>query len=153
MGAGSNTGSVARSNGNRAKAGLLASIAILAILVIPGSTLAKGTSVTPWISLASVNGGSAAAAQPNLGSDVRFNSGYSTNTKNPWVSVSCYQGGTLVYGEGGSPTSDFVLGGAASAWLSAGGAATCRAELGDLYWKGGHQYYTYLAHTDFTAGS
>ena len=151
MGAGSKTGSVARTNGNRAKVGLLSSIAILAILAVPATVFARGTTVTPWISLASVNG--AAPTQPKLGSDVRFNAGYATSTKNPWVSVSCYQGTTLVYGEGNSPTADFTLGGYASVWLTVGGTATCTAELGDLYWKGGHEYYTYLAHTDFTAGS
>jgi hypothetical protein len=148
------TGSVAQKNGNRAKVGLVSSIAIVAILVIPATVLAKGggTSVTPWISLASVNGASAAAVQPTLGSNVKFASGYATSTKNPWVSLSCYQGSTLVYGEGGSPSADFVLGGGASLWLTTGGAASCRAELGDLYWKGGHEYYTYLANTVFTAG-
>jgi hypothetical protein len=153
MGAGSVTGSVARRAGYRAKVGLLSSLAIVAILVIPATVLARGgTSVTPWISLASVNGTAAASTQPKLGSDVKFAAGYSTSTKNPWVSVSCYQNDVLVYGEGNSPTSDFVLGGFGSVWTQVGGAASCSAELGDLYWKGGHEYYTYLARTYFTAG-
>jgi hypothetical protein len=155
MGAGSKTGSVARTNGNRAKVGLLSSIAILAILAVPASVFAGkggGTPAPAWISLASVKGVSAASTQPKLGSSVKFAAGYPSTTKNPWVSLTCYQGSTLVYGEGGSPTSDFVLGGGASTWLSTGGAAACTAELGDLYWKGGHEYYTHLADTSFTAG-
>ena len=119
----------------------------------PASALAKGTAAsTPWIALASVNGTSAASVQPTLGSSVKFNAGYPNTTKNPWVSLNCYQGGTLVYGEGGSPSSTFSLGGGSSVWLATGGAATCTAELGDLYWKGGHEYYTYLATTSFSAG-
>jgi len=154
MGAGSTTGSVARSNGNRAKVGLLSSLAIAAILVVPATALAAkggGTPAPAWIALATVSGQSVAAAQPTLGSAVKFNTGYASTTKNPWVSVTCYQGGDLVYAAGGVPSSDFVLGGSSSTWLAVGGAATCRAELGDLYWRGGHQYYTYLANTSFDA--
>ena len=136
------------------RATLLASAFVLA-LVVPASALAAkggGTTGPAWIALATVSGQSVAAAQPNLGNAVRFASGYATSTRNPWVSVTCYQNGVLVYGEGGKPSADFVLGGATSDWAATGGPASCRAELGDLYWKGGHQYYTYLAHTNFDAG-
>ena len=153
MTSGSDTESVARHN--RARIGLLSSLAIAAILVIPATAFAAkggGTPAPAWIALATVSGQSVAAAQPNLGSAVKFAAGYASSTKNPWVSVICYQGGALVYGDGGSPSADFVLGGASSQWVTNGGAATCRAELGDLYWKGGHQYYTYLANTSFDAG-
>ena len=136
---------------------LLVSAAVVLALAIPVSAFAAkggGTTSTPaWIALASSDGATLAAAQPRLGSAVKFSTGYATNTKNPWVSVMCYQDGSLVYGEGGKPSSDFVLGGATSDWAATGGAASCRAELGDLYWKGGQQYYTYLAHTNFEAGS
>ena len=135
---------------------IIAVVGVMALLAIPASTLAaKGggsTTVTPWIALATAGGGALAAAEPRLGSSVKFASGYSTNTKNPWVSLTCYQDGNVVYGQGGKPSADFSLGGASSVWLEVGGAATCRAELGDLYWKGGRQYYTYLAHTNFDAG-
>lgn len=155
MGAGSKTGSVARKNGNRAKVGLLSSLAIVAILAIPATALAAkggGSTGSPaWIALGSVNGTSAPSTRPMLGNSVTFAAGYPSTTKNPWVSVMCYQGSTLVYGEGGGPTAAFVLGGASSLWLSVGGSATCTAELGDLYWRGGHQYYTYLATTSFGA--
>jgi hypothetical protein len=136
------------------KVGLLASLVIVALIAVPASAFAGkggGSSTPSWIALSSV-GGAFAAAQPNLGSSVRFSSGYPTSTKNPWVSLTCKQGETMVYGEGGSPSSDFVLGGASSLWLEVGGAAACRAELGDLYWRGGHQYYTFLAVTNFDAG-
>ena len=56
-----------------------------------------------------------------------------------------------MWGQGGSPSAEFYLGGASSDWQRSGGAATCRAELGDLYWRGGRQYYDYLAHTNFEA--
>jgi hypothetical protein len=130
--------------------------ALVAMIGAPASAFAgkAGSSTPAWIALSTVSGQSlAAAAQPQLGSSVRFASGYATATKNPWVSLTCYQEGALVYGEGGKPDADFVLGGATSDWAATGGAATCRAELGDLYWRGGKQYYTYLAHTNFDAGS
>lgn len=139
----------------RAKVVAVAATLALAI-AIPATTFAGkgggGSTASPWISLAGASGQSLAAAQPRMGDSVRFNSGYPTTTKNPWVSLTCYQGSTLVYGQGGKPSADFSLGGASSVWLEVGGAATCRAELGDLYWRGGKQYYTYLAHTSFDAG-
>lgn len=135
----------------------LVGLAVLAALVIPMGTFAArggGTSVTPWIALGSVGDSSAlAASDPHLGSSVRFATGYPGNTRNPWVSLTCYQDSTLVYGEGGSPKNEFSLGGASSVWLANGGAATCKAELGDLYWRGGQQYYTYMAETWFDASA
>ena len=133
--------------------------ALVVMLAIPAAAFAgkgsAGSTSSPWIALAAVDGGTslAAAAQPKLGSSVKFATGYPTGTKNPWVSVMCYQDGALVYGEGGVPGHDLVLGGATSDWAATGGAASCRAELGDLYWRGGKQYYNYLAHTNFDAGS
>ena len=154
MGAGSNTGSVARHTSTR-KVGLLSTLAIVALIAVPATAFAGkgggGTSTPAWIALSGASG--ALAAGPGLGSSVRFDTGYSSNPRNPWVSVMCYQDGVLVYGEGGTPSHAFVLGGASSDWQRAGGAAACRAELGDLYWRGGQQYYTYLAHTNFDAGA
>ena len=124
-------------------------------IAIPATAFAGkggGSSTTPWISLATVSGQAVAAAQPRVGSAVKFATGYPTGTRNAWVSLTCYQGGSLVYGEGGVPSHEFVLGGASSDWAATGGAATCRAELGDLYFRGGKQYYNYLAHTNFDAG-
>jgi len=136
--------------------GALISTAIaVAMIALPAATLAKGGGAggtTPsWIALSSVNGTNAASTQPTLGSTVGFAAGYPSTTKNPWVSVMCYQGSTLVYGEGGTVGHQFQLGGATSDWVALGGSATCTAELGDLYWRGGHEYYTYLATTSFSA--
>jgi hypothetical protein len=139
-----------------AKATMVVAALALAVALPATAFAAKGggsTSTAAWISLATTDGAAVATSQPHLGADVRFASGYPTTTKNPWVSLSCYQGGVLVYGEGGSPTHDFVLGGASSDWAATGGAASCIAELGDLYWRGGKQYYTFLASTSFDAGS
>jgi hypothetical protein len=155
MGAGSTTGSIVHNSTPRAKVGLLSTLAIVALIAAPATAFAAkggGTSAPAWIALATVSGLPVAAAQPQLGSAVRFATGYASTTKNPWVSVTCYQGSTLVFGEGGKPSADFTLGGASSRWLETGGAASCRAELGDLYWRGGKQYYTYMAHTNFEAG-
>jgi hypothetical protein len=135
----------------------LLSAALVVALAIPAAALAAkgsgGAATTPWIALASVSNGALAAAGPRLGSSVKFSTGYPTGTKNAWVSLYCYQGATLVYAEGGAPSSDFVLGGGSSGWTAVGGAASCRAELGDLYWRGGKQYYTFLAQTWFDAGA
>ena len=135
----------------------LLSAALVVALAIPAAALAGkgsgGASATPFIALASVDNGALAAAAPRIGSSVKFSTGYPTGTKNPWVSLYCYQDGNIVYAEGGKPSADFVLGGASSAWVVVGGAASCRAELGDLYWRGGKQYYTSLAQTSFDAGA
>ena len=129
----------------------LALSAALPMTVLAGKGGRGGATTPAWITLASVSGASAASSQPRVGSAVKFATGYPTGTKNAWVSVTCYQDGALVYGEGGVPSHEFVLGGATSDWAATGGAATCRAELGDLYWRGGKQYYSYLAHTNFEA--
>lgn len=155
MVAGTPTASFERQPRRAARVALVAAAVALAVAIPATAFAGKGggsSTTTPWIALASVSGQSVAAAQPTVGASVRFASGYATSTKNPWVSLTCYQNGALVYGEGGAPSSDFVLGGATSDWAATGGAASCRAELGDLYWKGGKQFYTYLAHTTFEAG-
>lgn len=153
MQAGSTAATTRRLSGGWIRGALISTTIAAALLAVPASTLARGGGssggTTPWIALASVNG--AAAVYPTLGSMVGFSTGYPSTTKNPWVSLMCYEGSTLVYGEGGGPTHQFQLGGASSEWLAVGGTATCTAQLGDLYWKGGHEYYTYLATTSFGA--
>jgi hypothetical protein len=96
-------------------------------------------------------GAAPAASWPTMGSSVAFGATYPKGTKNAWVSLTCYQGTTMVYGEGGGADATFMLGGASSVWLSSPGPAVCTAELGDLYWRGGQEYYTYLASTSFDA--
>jgi hypothetical protein len=150
--AGPGTAPTGRSRGRIAGA-ILSTAVVAALVLAPASTLARGGSGTPapaWISLASVNG-SAASTRPMLGSTVAFATGYPSTTKNPWISLTCTENGTTVYVEGNSASGSFMLGGYSSVWLSVGGTATCTAELGDLYWKGGHEYYTYLATTSFSA--
>jgi hypothetical protein len=153
MQAGSSAASIERHSRGRIAGAILSAAVLAALIAAPAATLAakggSGGTTQSWIALSTVNG--AASVQPSLGSSVGFATGYPATTKNPWISVLCYQGGTVVYGEGGGPTHQFVLGGASSVWLTVGGSATCTAELGDLYWKGGHEYYNYLATTSFSA--
>lgn len=149
MDAGSAAATTRRRFGGRVSAAVLTTAMVVSLAVAPAA-FAKGSSGgTPWIALASVGG--AAPTHPMLGNMVAFAAGYPSATKNPWISLSCYQNSNLVYGEGGGPSHQFQLGGGSSVWLSVGGSANCTAELGDLYWKGGHEYYTYLATTSFGA--
>jgi len=134
---------------------VLVASALAFALAVPAATIAgKSTGGSaPFIALASVSDGALAAAQPKLGASVKFSTGYPTGTKNPWISLRCYQDGSLVYAQGGTPSETFTLGGGSSVWLDLGGSAACSAELGDLYWRGGKQYYTPLAQTGFDAGA
>lgn len=72
------------------------------------------------------------------GSDARYQGLISfevTGTEglnNPRIWVECYQDGVRVYGEGGSPSFTWKLGGDMSDWvLNGGGPADCTARL---YW-------------------
>jgi hypothetical protein len=94
---------------------------------------------------------SARIAAPSLGSSVSFTVTYPTSVKTPRVEVLCYQNGALVYGEAGSPGDTFVLGGGGSLWLTAGGSASCTANLYYFTWKAGQPATTYLASTSFDA--
>lgn len=129
---------------------LLAAITAAALtLSLTGPALASPPpAVTPTISINQ--------SPVSFGDSVTFATTIPKGTHNPWVSLSCYQivngVNTLVYGEGGSPDHVFVLGGASSAWIgNGGGPASCSAELGDLYWRGGQEFYTFLATTSFPA--
>ncbi len=106
---------------------------------------------------------SSATSQPRYQGSVAFNTTGANTLRNPRVWVACYQNGALVYGEGGSPTGTFKLGGDMSQWvLNGGGAADCTA---DLYYilnakrtsewngKGAQGGNVYLAHTLFAAAS
>jgi hypothetical protein len=155
MGAGIDTTSFERQP-RRARRAVIAAAAFALAIAIPTTAFAgKGgggaTTTASWIALASVDGAKTAAAQPSLGASVKFGSGYPSTTRNPWVSLTCWQGDALVSAAGGVPTAEFALGGSSSTWLSVGGGATCRADLGDLWWKGGKEYYTFLASTSFDA--
>lgn len=142
-----------RRRGGRVAGALISAAILFALVALPAGTFARGGasgSSGAFIALSTI-GGSAATTKPMLGNSVGFATGYPSGTKNPWISLTCTENGATVYGEGGGPTHQFVLGGASSNWWTVGGTASCTAELGDLYWKGGHEYYTYLATTSFTA--
>ena len=92
-------------------------------------------------------------------SDLRLGgyAGFETNAvglagwEYPMVAVWCYQSGDLVYMALNKPATEFLLGGAASAWVSNGGAATCEADLYAYGWKGGQESIRNLAITGFDA--
>ena len=102
-----------------------------------------------------------AAAQPTYQGSVGFHTSGTGKLKNPRIWVACYQGGALVYGEGGGPSTVFKLGGDMSQWvLDGGGAASCTADLyyilnangtGEWNGKGAQGGNVYLAHTAFDA--
>lgn len=151
MGAGTATGSVARKNGNRAKAGMISTIAIVALLAVPASVFAgKSGGSASWIALSGPSG--SAATSLTLGSTVTFATSYPTSVKNPRIEVLCYQSGLLVFGMAGSVDYAFLLGGGGSIWLDNGGGADCTANLYYFGWKAGTATYNWLASTHFTAG-
>jgi hypothetical protein len=128
-------------------------LSLTGCLVFAASPAAAGK-VTPKISLDRVmNGALVSQSGPSLGSWVTFTTVIPTNVNTPRVEVLCYQNGALVYGEGGSPTDAFLLGGGGSLWLSGGGAASCVANLYYFTWKGGQPGTVYLATTSFDAAN
>jgi hypothetical protein len=102
-----------------------------------------------------------ASPQPSYQGSIAFRTTGTGKLKNPRVWVACYQSGALVYGEGGSPSTLFKLGGDGSTWvMNSGGAATCTADLyyilnansrGEWNGKGAQGGNVYLAHTGFDA--
>jgi hypothetical protein len=108
-----------------------------------------------------VPGATNANAQPQYQGYVGFNTTGTAKLKNPRVWLACYSNGSLVYGEGGSPSTIFKLGGDSSQWVAnGGGAAACTADLyyivnanGTAEWngKGAQGGNVYLAHTSFSA--
>jgi hypothetical protein len=110
-----------------------------------------GGGTTADASIALNTSASARIAAPSLGSSVSFTVTYPTSVKTPRVEVLCYQNGALVYGEAGSPGDTFLLGGGGSLWLTAGGSASCVANLYYFTWKAGQPATTYLATTSFDA--
>jgi len=91
-------------------------------------------------------------ADPHLGGPATFAVTYPAQVKYPRVAVRCYQDGSMVYAEAGPSDQVFLLGGASSDWLRAGGPASCTAELFYIVWNGGNpQEVTTLAWTSFEA--
>jgi hypothetical protein len=128
---------------------VLSAVVCLVLAVSP----ANAGKVAPMIKLngASSGGAAALATQPALGTWVTFTTAIPSNVRVPRVEVLCYQNGALVYGEAGSPMDAFLLGGAASAWLSGGGGASCVANLFYFGQSGGQSTGVYLATTSFDA--
>jgi len=75
---------------------------------------------------------------PHLGGTVTFTATYPQHYEHldPRVAIRCYQNGVMVYAEAGPWEQAFVLGGASSGWLRAGGPASCTAELFAITWPG-----------------
>jgi hypothetical protein len=139
---------------------IIALFAISAAVALAGSLPRAGSGT---ISVYVPSAGSAVAAQPSYQGNVAFATTGAQGLKNPRVWVACYQNGTLVYGEGGSPSETFKLGGDMSRWvLNGGGSASCTASLyyilnsnGNGEWNGhGAQGGdVYLAQTAFNASA
>jgi len=73
---------------------------------------------------------SSSASQPRYQDSVAVHTTGIGTLKNPRVWIACYQNGALVYGEGGSPSDTFKLGGDMSQWvMNGGGGADCTADL------------------------
>jgi len=101
-------------------------------------------------------GGKAGTADPSISPNgpaayetgLTFTTLYPNSVNSPRVQVMCYQNGTMVYGEAGTPDHTFLLGGAWSPWVAnGGGPASCHADLLDMSNSGN----TVLASTDFPA--
>jgi hypothetical protein len=128
----------------------IALIGILAALVVTaGAAFAKAPAKESSITLNQGTG--FAPTAPQLGGNASFTAVYPGNVKTPRVEVLCYQNGNLVYGEAGSPTDTFTLGGGGSLWLDTGGAASCVANLYYFTWNANTPGTTYLATTKFEA--
>ena len=90
---------------------------------------------------------------PALGSTVTFTVTYgSAHLRNPSLDLGCYQNDVIVWGGIWDVASSVKLGGDASPWKSAGGSATCVAQLVDVTWQGGQESITTSATTGFVAG-
>src|SRR5215471_16821603 len=157
-------------------------IALTFALIVGGLTLtvapalagksggSGGSTPTPSISIASINGTSAASTKnpvPNLGDNLSFATvvGSIAGWEYPMVAVSCYQdvnadgaidtnllGPDLVYTGLDTPTAQFLLGAYSSIWTQRGGGpAKCRADLDAYGWKGGNESIRVLASYAFDA--
>jgi hypothetical protein len=144
-----------------AGAAIAAAVLVVSLALVPGALAGKpgsgggggGTTGGGTIALVMVNDANGNGA-PNYGDTVTF-AVSTTATTMPYVTVNCYQGGTLVYQASNgifaiSLNQNFVLG-QTTAWQ--GGAATCTAYLQnwDSYSK--HHSITNLASMNFSVGA
>src|SRR6266487_1333883 len=122
---------------------LVAPAIVLTLAAIPAHAAKKptGAATSSNISIATIDGARLAAADssptPSLGDTLTFATtvGSISGWEYPMVSLSCYQGGTLVYVDLAKPADNFLLGGSASRWLANGGGAYCDAELDAYGWR------------------
>ena len=144
-------------SGVLAQAALITAIVAFAALALspllrPAAAIVgvrQAEAATAWIALRTTTG--LAAAKPALGATVAFDAGYPKTVKTPRYAVWCYQGDALVYMEARNLDESLQLGGGGSAWLTTGGAASCRADLFYFTYKGQVQTYHWLASTSFDA--
>lgn len=130
----------------------LAALALSPVLRPAASIVGVDTAkaaTTSWIALKAST--ALAATQTSLGSTVEFDAGYPKTVRTPRYAVKCYQDGVMVYAEARNIDESLLLGGGGSAWLTAGGAASCTADLFYFTYKGKVQTYHWLASTDFEA--
>ena len=126
-------------------------LAVAALSATP-SLAAKGGKGKPGT--ASSTGSSIAVneAAPHLGGQVTFTATYPDQVKYPRIAVRCYQDGVMTYAEAGTYDHVFLLGGAGSDWLRAGGPASCTAELFYIIWHGNNTQEVFsLAWSSFDA--
>jgi hypothetical protein len=139
---------------------LLILMPIAAFLAIPAIAEAAPTSVSPSITINQ-------AGPYYIGDTLTFTTTVPKlfGWQYPMIDVQCYQDvdgdGTLefgypwediVYSELYKPSESFTLGGYSSIWKNRGGGpAECIANLDAYGWKGGQQYVTVFASTEFTS--
>lgn len=123
----------------------LASAATIATLAATaGTSYAAKTAPTYTITLNE--------STPHLGGTVTFTTTGVDKIKSPRIAVRCFQGTAMGYAEAGPADQAFLLGGAWSLWLTAGGPASCTAELFYIVWSpNSPQVFVTLATTSFNA--
>jgi hypothetical protein len=128
------------------------------LILMVGATITLGIAAGPAAASPKNQSGTGASialnpGDPSLGQTVSFITTYPRTDRNPLIEVTCYQNGTLVWGEVGYVITSFTLGGGSSPWLNnGGGAAACTAELVNQVWNGNtEEQLTVLASTSFAA--
>jgi hypothetical protein len=125
-----------------------------AVVALPTAAFAGNSHGTTVASIALASSGTqAASTQPALGQAVAFATTVPNTDKSPAIVVNCYQNGTLVWGEVGSVSASYKLGGDSSPWLTNGGTASCDAQLVNITWHAGTESISQLASTSFAASA
>jgi len=132
---------------------LVAPAIVLTLAAAPAIAGGKGPGKTSGAPLASSTIALESYSELRLGGKVGFdaNAVGLAGFEYPMVAVWCYQRGDLVYMQLDKPGTEFLLGGASSAWLANGGGAACEADLYAYGWKGGQESIRSLASKTFDA--